>query len=194
VESSLQRHHKADGPSRALSKLGRRLSAIRGPVLDVPCGYGRNAFWVRSLGHDVVCVDKDREALQLIDDHISATVEENTRTTQLGKLTTLSCDLFETSWPFEAGKFGAVINIDFVALDLLEKFTFSLRVGGLLFFETFANRGGNFLQLPKQGQVRKLLEIDYDFEMYREKKAGPAHIDAVTVCLLGRKRGSLDRH
>jgi 2-polyprenyl-3-methyl-5-hydroxy-6-metoxy-1,4-benzoquinol methylase len=35
----------------------------KGPILDVACGYGRNAAYIASLGVNVVCIDDDTSAL-----------------------------------------------------------------------------------------------------------------------------------
>jgi SAM-dependent methyltransferase len=188
VERSLQRIPKVDSPSRALSKMVEKLSDVRMKILDAPCGYGRNALWLTSLGHDVVCVDYDQHALRAIDRHVSTLTLQNK---ELGKswgtLSTVHCDLFKSDWPFGREAFDAIINVDFVAPSLFAKFTYSLTKNGLFFFETFGNRGGNFLGLPKSKEIEELLRRDYAFEFYKERPAGPVGIDAVVVCLLARK-------
>jgi len=166
--------------SKALVKVSGQFQSIESPVLDVPCGYGRNAVFLSGIGLDITCVDNDRKALRVISDQLSEFGP--------GKLSPIYCDLIDDPWPFQPESFGAVVNIDFVCLNLFEQLTASLQKGGLLFFETYGNRGANYLQLPRANEVRRLLEQHFSFDFYKEKKAGPDEVDAVTVCLLGRKR------
>src|SRR4051794_33071298 len=52
-------------PSKALLKFAAEIAGnARGPILDVPCGYGRNAAHIASLGANVVCIDSDSAALE----------------------------------------------------------------------------------------------------------------------------------
>jgi hypothetical protein len=60
----------------------------------------------------------------------------------------------------------------------------SLSPGGCLLFETVPGCGGNYLELPKAGQLKGLLGKAFDIEYYKEAKVGPADYDAVTVRLL----------
>jgi hypothetical protein len=62
-----------------------------------------------------------------------------------------------------------------------------LSYGGYLLFETMGGQGGNYLQLPRAGQMRTLLEPGFKMLFYREKRVGPPEANAVSVRLLARK-------
>jgi len=178
------RIHSADKPTSALTKFSKHFSSVQGTVLDVPSGSGRNAFWLRELGLDVVCLDRDKEALDFIDEKTSSESFLKDR----GRITTVNCDLFEDHWPFPRAHFSATIKVDFFLMSLFEKINFSLKSDGLLFFHTFSNRGGNYLALPKTGEIHSLLSKDYVIEFAQERHAGPSDSNAVTVSLLARKK------
>ena len=72
--------------------------------------------------------------------------------------------------------------------ELFRHFEQSLMPGGFLFIETYENRGGNYLELPKPWEFKTLLAPAFDFLYYAEKKAGPADANACTVRTLARKR------
>ena len=69
----------------------------------------------------------------------------------------------------------------------LRAFHSSLVSGGHLYIETFGGHGGNYLDLPKAGQLRDLLSRHFHLAVYREKPVGPPEAGAVSVKLLGRK-------
>ena len=71
---------------------------------------------------------------------------------------------------------------------LYEYFDLSLRPGGFLYCETISGRGGNYLELPKAGELQHKLQRSFEFEVYKEKRTGPQSQDAVTVTLLGKKK------
>jgi len=71
---------------------------------------------------------------------------------------------------------------------LFPLFAKSLSPGGYLLFESIPGHRGNYLELPKAGEIKAVLEQSFDLPFYEESKAGPHDYDAVTVRLLARKR------
>lgn len=67
-------------------------------------------------------------------------------------------------------------------------FADSLIPHGYLLLETVPGCGDNFMELPKEGELKTTLEANFEFEMYREKPAGPADSKSVTVKLVARRR------
>ena len=63
----------------------------------------------------------------------------------------------------------------------------SLSFDGYLLLETIPGCGGNYLDLPRAGQLRPAFETTFDIEFYKERKVGPPGSDAVTVQLLAKK-------
>ena len=103
-------------------------------------------------------------------------------------MTLMERDLLADSWPFEERTIGGIVLVDFLDRSLFQFFERSLVVGGYLLIETISNRGGNYLELPSAGELRKAFERSFEFCVYREREAGPRAIDAVTVRMLGKRR------
>ncbi len=172
--------YNSDYASPTLKRFAHQIAKeIQGTVLDVPCGYGRNAILMSLLGCRVICLDNNSKAL--------AALKENYSTTA-GELVPMFCDLKKEAWEFSLNSLGAILNIHFVMPELFKYFEQSLMPGGFLFIETYDNRGGNYLELPKKGEFKNLLASAFNFLYYAEKKAGPPDVDACTVKLLAQKR------
>jgi hypothetical protein len=99
-------------------------------------------------------------------------------------------DLFTDPWPFGVSRAGGIVNVHFLLPSLFPSFESSITPGGYLLLETVPGCGGNYLQLPKAGELRAALERSFDLEFYKERKVGPVSFDAVTVQLLGRRKES----
>ena len=183
---------KLQKPSPTLTKYASQIARLApGPILDVPCGYGRNARLMDSFGCTVVCLDSNVMALQSIFD-VSYRLWPFTNVKQgiesAGSFLPILANLGKDSWPFKPGTFGAIINVHFHMESLYEYFALSLRPGGFLYCETISGHGGNYLELPKAGELHHKLQRSFEFEVYKEKRTGPQSEDAVTVTLLGKKK------
>jgi SAM-dependent methyltransferase len=156
------------------------------PILDVACGSGRNAFFLSSLGATVICMDRQLTRLReyLAQNASTCFIEGADR------LVPHQIDLVETPWPFDYGSAGGIINVHFTLPALFPFFANSLIPQGYLLLETVPGCGDNFMELPKKGELKTALEANFEFEMYREKPAGPVESKAVTVKLVARKRDS----
>ena len=99
-------------------------------------------------------------------------------------------DLEVDRWPFDRGQLGGIVNVHFLLPAMLRHFKRSLSPGGYLLIETVPAHGQNYLELPKEGELRSALEKAFDLEFYKEKKTGPPEYKKVTVRLLARR---LDR-
>ncbi|HEY0490679.1 MAG TPA: class I SAM-dependent methyltransferase [Telluria sp.] len=96
-----------------------------GEVLDLACGSGRHARHFAALGHPVLAVDRDAAALQ----------------EAAGQgITTMAFDLEDPAqaWPFEQGRFAAIVVTNYLHRPLFAHLVASLRPDGLLIYETFA--------------------------------------------------------
>jgi hypothetical protein len=96
-------------------------------------------------------------------------------------------DLKESQWPFSQSCFGAIICVHFLDIKLFDVFRSSLVPNGHLYIETFGGHGGNYLDLPKAGQLHDLLSRHFNLLFYRERAVGPPGFEAVSVKLLGKK-------
>jgi tellurite methyltransferase len=154
------------------------------PLIDVACGSGRNALTFAQLGCTVICVDRDLDDLHAHVEHLRRTELRKTS----AKLSLHQLDLVKDRWPFAACLAGGIINVHFLLPKLFPFFERSLSPGGYLLLETVPGCGGNYLELPKAGELRSAFEKGYEVEFYQERKVGPLGVDAVTVKVLGKKR------
>jgi SAM-dependent methyltransferase len=157
-------------------------AALDGPILDAPCGYGRHAFSLQELGCRITCADIDDRALEQLAWFNKTLAEAGQKHLEL-----LKVDLVNGDWPFKEAQFSGALNVHFYESKLITNMAYSLVSGGLLYIETIASRGGNFMQLPKAGLIRNLLADTFEFILLKESHAGPTNSGKVTVRMLARK-------
>jgi SAM-dependent methyltransferase len=96
----------------------------RGAVLDLACGRGRHARYFASLGHTVIALDRDREALAAL--------------AGVPRVQTLCADIEGAAWPLQGRRFTGVVVCNYLHRPLLPVIADSLETGGVLIYETFA--------------------------------------------------------
>jgi len=94
-----------------------------GEVLDVACGGGRHARHFAGLGCRVVAVDRDAAALGGL--------------AGVPGVQAVVADLEGAPWPFPAGRFDAVIVVNYLHRPLFDALIDGLAPGGVLVYETF---------------------------------------------------------
>ena len=166
-------------PSRLIEQQAWLLDAGL-PVLDAPCGFGRNSLFLAEKGYKIIGVDIDRERIRFV---ASRTRSEPRLVKK--NLSLAVCDLQAESLPFADASYGALLIIRFIP-EQWSNYLALLRTGGYLIFETMGGQGGNYLQLPRVGQMRALLG-GFRMSFYRERPVGPPEAHAVTVRLVARK-------
>lgn len=139
-------------------------------ALDLPCGAGRHSRHLADLGYHVVGADIDESFLQ---------TARRESISQAHTTEWLRLDA-RTALPFKEGQFTVVAVIDYVDIDLLPRLIRLLKPGGYLIFQTFSNRGGNWAGLPAAGEAKRAV-VGENCLYYRERSAGPAEVDRVTV-------------
>ena len=177
-------------PSQTLMSFADELVKLRHrPAIDVGCGFGRNAVALASRGISVVCVDKDLSCLRTLaeraSEHIARSMQQSSGTA--GQIYPVCCDVC-VAWPFPGSYFSTFVFIHFFRLHLVDAVASSLVPGGFLYIETFGNHGGNYLDLPKAGQIHDLLASRFHMPFYKERKAGPCGYDAVSVKVFACKK------
>jgi SAM-dependent methyltransferase len=174
-------------PSKFVRMFGASLihCAAGKPILDVACGAGRNALFLASMGARVICLDKDLEPLAETKRLNDSPIVQKC----FSLIETVEIDLATEPWPIRENSAGGVVNVHFTLPILFPFFAQALIPGGKLILETVPAHGGNYVQLPGAGFIRRGLDRDFEIEHYKERKVGPSEIDAVTVQLLaGRKK------
>jgi SAM-dependent methyltransferase len=177
-------------PSKSLLRFADEIaSGGARPVLDAPCGNGRNAIPIAVRGCTVVGVDNDRKRLTALEESKASFIAEHIISgVEPGRIFTVCADLEPESWPFKQSSFSAVICIHFPIVNLVPCFFYSLQSKGHIYIETFGGHGGNFLQLPKAGQLREMIADHADIKFYKEQKVGSHGVDAATVTVFAQKR------
>ena len=114
--------HEIQTPSAWVARWAPLVQA-GGTVLDLASGFGRHARHFAALGHTVLAVDRDAEALATLRgvERIEAQV----------------ADLEGAPWPFVPAQFAAVVVSNYLHRPLLPQLIESLDVGGVLIYETF---------------------------------------------------------
>ena len=97
-------------------------SQMPADVLDLACGHGRHMQFLSGLGHKVLGVDRNAQALETA--------------SQWGE--TLLADIENAAWPLESRRFKAVVVTNYLWRDLFPPILHSLAEGGVLIYETFA--------------------------------------------------------
>lgn len=138
-------------------------------ALDLPCGAGRHSRHLADLGYRVIGADIDESCLQ-------TARRESVSQGQLIEWLQLDA---RDALPFKDEQFTVVTVIDYVDVDLLPRLMQLLKPDGYLIFQTFSNRGGNWTDLPTAGEVNRVVTLNCLH--YRERSAGPAEVDRVTV-------------
>ena len=91
-------------------------------VLDLACGHGRHMQFLAGLGHTVLGVDRNAEALKTA--------------SQWGE--TLQADIENAEWPLEGRSFKGVVVTNYLWRDLFPQLLNSVAEGGVLIYETFS--------------------------------------------------------
>lgn len=116
-------HDALDQPSAWVARWAPRMPS--GEVLDLACGGGRHARLLAALGHPVLAVDRDPQALA--------------RAAGPG-IVTFQYDLEQegAAWPFAPGRFAGINVTNYLHRPLFADLARALAPAGMLVYETFA--------------------------------------------------------
>ncbi|WP_420969325.1 class I SAM-dependent methyltransferase [Bradyrhizobium sp. B120] len=155
------------------------------PILDAPCGFGRNALALAARGYDVVAVDKDLDCLDSLK-NTAAIKLDGPKWIRSGKVFPVCADLKPSRLPFGESSFSAIVCVHYPVQEIISDLCTALKDGGWLYIETFGGQGQNYLELPRAGAIRRALE-GHKLVYYKERPVGPTHQEAVAVCALSQK-------
>ena len=91
-------------------------------VLDVACGHGRHMRHFAALGHPVIGVDRNPEAIAAV--------------SPLGEA--ICADIENGPWPLQGRTFGGVVVTNYLWRPLWPRILASLAPNGVLIYETFS--------------------------------------------------------
>jgi len=146
------------------------------PVLDLPCGFGRNALFLHEQGYKVVCADYDDS---VFNNHWFDINKHQLQPIILDAMSQLA---------FAAQSFSLITTIHFYTDGLFEKLHRILRCGGIVIFESFGGQGENWRGLPNQESFKESLQGSFDILYYKERLVGPTKSN-ITVKMVARKIG-----
>lgn len=103
-----------------------------GKVLDVACGRGRHALWMANAGFTVRAIDRDADAIDLL--------QQAARRLNL-EIDTAVVDL-ETDPPpqLPAGEYDVILVFNYLHRALMPALRAALKPGGRIVYETFTTR------------------------------------------------------
>ena len=116
-------HHRASEASPWVLRFAQ-LIPPGSPVLDLACGHGRHARALAALGHPVLAVDRNPQALAAVG--------------ELPGVQLLAADLEQAPWPLPGQRFGGVVVTHYLWRQLLPRVVDAVAAGGVLLYETFA--------------------------------------------------------
>jgi len=99
-------------------------------VLDVACGSGRHTRLAASLGHRVVALDRNVDALSAIE--------------KVSGVIGVHADIEADEWPLADQKFDVVIVTNYLHRPLFPEILRAVSEAGLLIYETFARGNERF--------------------------------------------------
>lgn len=110
------------------------IPANAGPVLDLACGGGRHASFLRGLGYEVYAVDSDTTAFSRLRAQGITCLQHDLERSVDGQ------DQTEQAfhWPFEPEQFASIVVCNYLHRPLMPLILGSIKDGGCLIYETFA--------------------------------------------------------
>jgi SAM-dependent methyltransferase len=158
------------------------VSPLNGTIADVACGAGRNACYFAKRGTDVICLDNDLAALDIVKD----------RNKFSGQLVPIHIDLEKQPLPFQSGQLAGAICVWSWRYSwrntVLEQLRSAIRPGGFLIFETISARGQNYKELPPAGLLKAMFQDGFQLMVYKETPSTLGGASAVTVKMLAFKK------
>lgn len=121
-----------------------------GCCVDVPCGIGRNSFFLASRYKQVLAVDINEGYLKTLEDN------QDTYRGLHGIITTKQMDL-DTNIPEQISEADLVVTIHYFSHAFVRKVIHLLKPGAFFYLETPSCSGGNYLELPTVRDLEALL-------------------------------------
>ena len=113
--------HGAQAPSSWITRFAH-LARPQGQVLDIACGLGRHMRLFHAQNHSVVGIDQAQAAIDAV--------------ANLGQA--IQADIENGPWPLPGQQFDAVVVTNYLWRPLWSQILDSVKPGGLLLYETFA--------------------------------------------------------
>lgn len=168
---------KGTSPSPFLVKHEPVFLKAKHPILDLACGSGRNSIYLATLGCDLISLDIDAKRIEQLEEHWSSMQQKK------GAIKTICCDAESIKWSELQLKFGGLIMVDFHSSSALSRVLPYLVDNAPILIKSIDNRGGNYLEMPLEGECRSILG-NCILEVYQETPAGPENERRVKLRIL----------
>lgn len=176
-QNSSKRPIKGTSPSPFLVKHESVFLKAKHPILDLACGSGRNSIYLAALGCDLISLDIDAKRIEQLEEHWNGMQQKK------GAIKTICCDAESIKWSELQLKLGGLIMVDFYSSTALSKVLPFLVENAPILIKSIDNRGGNYLEMPKAGECRSILE-NCRVEVCEETPAGPENERRVKLRIL----------
>ena len=143
------RHMRVAAPSPWVARFAHLIPA-EGAVLDLACGGGRNARFLRQRGHPVVALDKDTAAIA---QDAPAGIEIVQADLEDGS------PVFDPPGPLGRRRFAGIVVVNYLYRPILPKLVALLSEGGALLYETFARGNEKFTRPRNPDHLLKAGEL-----------------------------------
>lgn len=118
--------------------------------IDLPCGNGRNTFYLANIFQKIIAVDINEAYLATINSY------KERYSLSSNNIITLNVDL-SSHIPSEVANADLVCSIHYYNYSSFKQIIESMKKGSFFYIETYNCNGGNYLQLPKEEEVETLL-------------------------------------
>ncbi len=139
---------------------------------DLGCGFGRHTRSLEACGFKVLAIDVLAEALRAVGTARIWPVLAN----------------IEAPLPIADEVLGLALAVHCSIHHNLDEIARALAPNGYLVYETFGGHGGNWLDLPRPGELGTKLHPQFEILMLNERRVGPSNSGAMATKLFARKR------
>ena len=142
------------------------------PILDLACGYGRNALYAESLGYKVIASDIDDSILTNTD----VLKKKNIHFKRLNA---------NEEFPIEPQSISAILVVHYYSENLFERIKKLVCEGGYILYESISAHGENWKELDKKGRVEDQLKNEFKF-VYINKREIAKYKEYETIKFIAR--------
>jgi SAM-dependent methyltransferase len=145
-------------------------------VLDIPCGFGRHAYWFAQKNYRVVGADLDNARINIAIENAP---------TSAHAIQWIVADI-EQKLPIEQVAFDLVVIVHYFSEAIILRALEALVPGGWLILETFGGHGKNWTALPRLGWASSRFNSEFEVLLLTEHPVGPSK-STVAVRMLAKR-------
>lgn len=147
-------------------------------AIDVGCGFGRHSVYLAQNNYSVTGIDIENRCIERFESYFASRPNLRAR----GYHMDAYCS--PHAWN---GLFDLCVVVDFVRADIVPVALRLIRPGGYVIYQSVGNRGGNWTQLPRRGEMLSTIASAASVVSYEECQAGPDYVNSVKVRFVARR-------